>query len=535
MEETFTYDDMDRMTGVRLGTTPTGAMVYDGYGRMTSKTAGGNPVFSDAVFGAASKPHALDRAFTPSGTFPSAPQTVSYTGFDKVLKVVEGNDSVVFAYGHDRQRISMEEHVGNTVRTKRYVGNCELVSESSGLLSTERWLTYLTGPTGVYAVVETSGSTNTLHYVLKDNLGSWTTITDSDGNVEQRLSYDAWGNLRNPETWSGSFTGTPMFDRGFTGHEHLYNFGLINMNGRMYDPVMSSFLSVDLDVQDPTSAQGFNRYAYCGHNPLRYVDPSGWQMVRPGTGRTPSSDNDIRDIYAYAERAYEPRDLGILQLSTDDPIVIWMEENELHGGSGGEPIIDPSKLTASQKKDFEQTISYASENSSLFHKILDCLTNSKTSYSIIIGKTHNNVPAEFQQGINTLVFRDEESLLSLLDIVEEMFHAYQFENKEHYDENEFNYEFEAKVARFFIMEQVNGLHETSIGTNFEIMYRFLAPNGIDVLIPTSQSIHSDNFLIGYYKGAHFFKEWNIINNYGNDNYKKMTLQTPKSLYELFKQ
>ena len=65
----------------------------------------------------------------------------------------------------------------------------------------------ITGPTGVYAVVETENGTNTLHYVLKDNLGSWTAITDSTGMVEQRLSYDAWGNLRDPATWSGSFTG----------------------------------------------------------------------------------------------------------------------------------------------------------------------------------------------------------------------------------------------------------------------------------------------------------------------------------------
>ena len=47
---------------------------------------------------------------------------------------------------------------------------------------------------------------------------------------------------------------------------------------RMYDPVMSSFLSVDAYVQDPTSAQGFNRYAYCAYNPLRYTDPTGWEM-----------------------------------------------------------------------------------------------------------------------------------------------------------------------------------------------------------------------------------------------------------------
>ena len=57
MEETFAYDYMDRLTGVCLGTTPTGAMAYYGYGRMTSKTSDGNPVFSGAVFGTASKPH----------------------------------------------------------------------------------------------------------------------------------------------------------------------------------------------------------------------------------------------------------------------------------------------------------------------------------------------------------------------------------------------------------------------------------------------------------------------------------------------
>ena len=38
---------------------------------------------------------------------------------------------------------------------------------------------------------------------------------------------------------------------------------------------MSSFLSPDKYMQDPTTQQGFNRYAYCMYNPLKYVDPSG--------------------------------------------------------------------------------------------------------------------------------------------------------------------------------------------------------------------------------------------------------------------
>jgi len=71
-----------------------------------------------------------------------------------------------------------------------------------------------------------------------------------------------------------------MFQNNYTYdvcHEHLYDFGLINMNGRVYDPLTSSFLSPDIYVQDPTTQQGFNRYAYCMYNPLKYVDPSGYR------------------------------------------------------------------------------------------------------------------------------------------------------------------------------------------------------------------------------------------------------------------
>ena len=159
----------------------------------------------------------------------------------------------------------------------------------------------------VFAVVETSGNEDKLHYILKDHLGSWTTITDADGIVEQELSFDAWGNLRNPATWSGSFSGKPMFDRGFTGHEHLYAFGLINMNGRMYDPQMSSFLSVDAYVQSPDNSQSFNRYAYCLNNPLKYTDPSGWVMQGGMTPSNPFHENWGKN---FAEPVYTRSDFN---------------------------------------------------------------------------------------------------------------------------------------------------------------------------------------------------------------------------------
>ncbi len=65
----------------------------------------------------------------------------------------------------------------------------------------------------------------------------------------------------------------------FTGHEHLDDFDLINMNGRMYDPLLAMFLSPDNFVQSPGNTQNLNRYAYCLNNPLIYTDPDGESLV----------------------------------------------------------------------------------------------------------------------------------------------------------------------------------------------------------------------------------------------------------------
>ena len=377
-----------------------------------------------------------------------------------------------------------------------------------------------------------------MHYTLKDHQGSLAAVVR--GNTVERLSYDPWGRRRNTSDF-GYDNVSHTFDRGYTLHEHYDEFDLINMNGRMYDPITSSFLSVDQYVGSPENAQGFNRYAYCSNNPLRYVDPSGWLQVGGGaSGYTPNSATN--DPYAYAEHGslLEPRDLGLRQLSTTDPVITWMEGNERHGGGsgakGGEPIIDPSNLTPSQQQGFEKVVSFFKDNSSLFEKVYICLSNSETVYTITIGETYQNLPAQFLSNNNTIVFRDEESLVSCWPILEEMFHAYQLsENKSLYDpQKEFNYEFEAKVAVFLMVNQLNYGNRNMTGTNFERMSTFLSPNGEDVVFPTAQSIQGRDFLNGYYEGARFFRNWNIFYDYGNENYKKATLQTPKSLFKLFK-
>lgn len=64
-------------------------------------------------------------------------------------------------------------------------------------------------------------------------------------------------------------------NRGYTGHEHL-DFGLIHMNGRVYDPRWGRFLQADPIIQSPYDLQNYNRYSYVMNNPLSFTDPTGF-------------------------------------------------------------------------------------------------------------------------------------------------------------------------------------------------------------------------------------------------------------------
>ena len=95
------------------------------------------------------------------------------------------------------------------------------------------------------------------------------------GSTVERLSYDPWGRRRNTSDF-GYADVSHTFDRGYTLHEHYDGFDLINMNGRLYDPILGRMLSPDIVVQDEQSSQAYNRYSYCFNNPLRFTDPSGY-------------------------------------------------------------------------------------------------------------------------------------------------------------------------------------------------------------------------------------------------------------------
>ncbi len=220
-------------------------------------------------------------------------QIIQYTRFDKISQIQQsiahnGSTSqkleISYGFSHQRKIQTITDYVTKFVQTKYYLagGLAELVNEhniKSLGQPTTKMISYLFAPDGLFAIdnILLSSGKEELYYVHKDHLGSVEALTDESGNLIEEYSYDAWGLRRDPKTWkplTGSFA--TKTDRGFTGHEHLDLFNMINMNGRVYDPVIGYFSSPDPVIGIPNSPESFNLYVYTHNNPLSYVDPTGY-------------------------------------------------------------------------------------------------------------------------------------------------------------------------------------------------------------------------------------------------------------------
>lgn len=278
-KEEFTYDEVNRLKTATGGLSLN--MEYD-QNKIFHKSDAGTYSYQDGN-------HRLDELTTITGYIP--PQhNLTFTKEGKVDSLLETRDSanvrlLTFKYGVDNERFSMQYKVNDTLKyTRFYFGNYE---EELSILGTERNLNYIYANGDLVGIYEHKNQKGTMHYVYTDYLGSIRCITDSLGTSEKTLGFDAWGNRRNP------ITGIPdtsdyknsLTARGYTGHEHLDELGLINMNGRVYDPRLGMFISPDNFVQAPDFTQNFNRFSYCLNNPLMYTDPSGeifWAPIIAG-------------------------------------------------------------------------------------------------------------------------------------------------------------------------------------------------------------------------------------------------------------
>jgi RHS repeat-associated protein len=273
-QESFTYDNLYRLKEVLYPNQQIKQELnysFNNNGNISRKSDAGTFLYEN------DNPFAITKVQYPEPALATAQQDISYTAYNQPLQLNENALQLNYQYGPDEERRTsmLQDAQGNVLKKITYSGNYEIVEINGNTYE----VNYINSPDGLIAIaVKKNNNPIELYYTETDHLGSILGLYKETGQPVYAQSFDAWGRERNPSTWEYTVNNTPKPEwliRGYTGHEMLPEFGLVNMNGRMYDPVLGRMLSPDNFVQDPSSTQSYNRYSYCWNNPLKYTDPSG--------------------------------------------------------------------------------------------------------------------------------------------------------------------------------------------------------------------------------------------------------------------
>ncbi len=166
----------------------------------------------------------------------------------------------------------LSEVTGSGVTTKFVYSGSQMIAETNSSGATLR--RYVHGPGVDEPIVWYEGSgTTDRRWLMSDNQGSITAITNASGTVTSKNRYNEYGvpDLNN----TGRFQ--------YTGQVWLAEADIYHYKARAYDPYLGRFLQTD-----PIGyAAGMNMYAYVGGDPVNRIDPTGLkdEVISTGTRR----------------------------------------------------------------------------------------------------------------------------------------------------------------------------------------------------------------------------------------------------------
>lgn len=267
--ETYTYDNLDRLTSYTVNGTTAASFTYGNTGNILTNSKVGTYSYGN------SKPHAVtDIAGNSSCPISASQCDVTYNLRNKPTAIAENGYRITLDYDAAGMRRHTRYYQGNTMQ--KATAKISDVYEFELGSGAQRKLDYIYAEGQLVAVHVKRGIVDSLYYVMTDHLGSWNKVMDEDKNIVQQTHFDPWGNRMSYTAWNTPQTQTSFpFSRGYTGHEHYDSFKIINANARLYDPMIGRFFSPDPFVQAPDFTQNYNRYSYCMNNPVMFSDPDG--------------------------------------------------------------------------------------------------------------------------------------------------------------------------------------------------------------------------------------------------------------------
>ena len=173
-----------------------------------------------------------------------------YNGYNQMVKYEDTGEGEVNAeYKYDAIGRRASKKVDGYTTTHRWDGS-SIVGDSG------------TGAGTYYRGMNLIGQNrnNTVNYYVNDGHGNITALTNADGTTAGKRDYSAYGNM----TTLGGEMNTVF---NYCGEYQDSESGMIYLRNRYYSISMCRF------TQEDPAKDGLNWYAYCGNNPVNFVDP----------------------------------------------------------------------------------------------------------------------------------------------------------------------------------------------------------------------------------------------------------------------
>jgi RHS repeat-associated protein len=282
--EVFTYDEYDRL---KTWTNNTSELIYnyDIYGNQKNNYYNESMHYnnSNQITSKVNKNNQhYSYTYDDNGNILSdGIKSYTYTSFNKVLTITKDNVVTTFKYDSFNNLVSKSKGTTSTYYVDKEYEVSETLTVEGSHIIVKKEIKHNIYAQNELVVTHTKTTIDNIKevditaYIHKDSLGSVDTVTNAKGEVILRNRYTPFGGLLSSSSPTPSRI-TKETLKGYTSHEQYYDLELINMGGRMYDPTISRFLSIDPLLQDPFNSQNFNRYSYVMNNPLKYIDPSGY-------------------------------------------------------------------------------------------------------------------------------------------------------------------------------------------------------------------------------------------------------------------
>ncbi|WP_438848863.1 RHS repeat domain-containing protein [Anaerocaecibacter muris] len=186
----------------------------------------------------------------------------------------------IASYRYNAQGIRIAKTV-NGKTTKFFLDGTKIVRS---VIDNEEDIWYNYGVNGIQGI-----TVNNVEYMFRKNIMGDVThiykLNNGKLSLAAKYVYDAWGKCA-VENVSNETIGdiNPIRYRGYYYDKET---ALYYLNARYYDPEVGRFISADsTQYLEPNTINGLNLYAYCGNNPVMFIDPHGtsWKSFWKGVG-----------------------------------------------------------------------------------------------------------------------------------------------------------------------------------------------------------------------------------------------------------